>query len=287
VDEEAREIRTIHWGEAMSDHDNSNESPKNCGADEPNERCKENAIAPQTPVDRSTADEDGEHTAYNYESIIRKMLERAEAVRWEPIWRFVADSNHLLVIATWGGVIMSIIAVQGSDASLARSQRAWIAPLAMQFTEPLVSGQKQISVRVIYENTGKEPAIGIANMQSGKVIPLPPPPFDWDKLPVAENTTCLKLKPLPGQTVSYPSVPLAQYKQYDLSVNGENGSDVTSAAVDSILQARATIYVNGCFAYITSNTTHRSAYCFYLAPESGVPMDKWEFKNCATGNWAD
>jgi hypothetical protein len=158
----------------------------------------------------------------------------------------------------------------------------------MEFAEPLVANAKKISVKVTYQNTGKEPASGLVSAESGGPVDLPAGKVDWQNLSIPQNTTCDDLAPKRGSTVSYPSSTFAQFQQFGVIVkNKTTGQDATDRFANAVLNEQATLYINGCFAYFASGEPHRSAFCFYLFPDSDVSQSKWDFRFCATGNWAD
>jgi hypothetical protein len=173
-------------------------------------------------------------------------------------------------------------AVQQSDTAkltLVANQRAWIAPVLAQLTKP-VGALSPAGLRIIYENTGRQPALGFTHAEQGGGIL-----FDgknWEALRVGENTTCQNLKPEEGTNVVYPSVHFGNSFDYDVMPSKDE-----AAFANQILNGSRILWINGCFAYRTFGEKHKSAFCFYLLPAPEKPMSTWTFRNCPTGNFAD
>jgi hypothetical protein len=156
---------------------------------------------------------------------------------------------------------------------LARSQRAWIAPITAESDPdtPLIAGATQFSFRVIYQNTGREPALDVTTKEIVGAIPIQPAFHDWKHLGIPDNNTCDGLAPVRGNTTIYPSI-------YDTTnVRPYNGIPTgdPEKTIKEIIDGNLVLWINGCFAYATIESTHYSAFCFMFTPDDRKPLAKW------------
>jgi hypothetical protein len=148
-------------------------------------------------------------------------------------------------------------AMQSSRAALERSQRAWIAPIDAEIdpNTPLVLGATKISFRVVFQNTGKEPALDLTVNQQSGASHVPVGFSDWDKLSIPKNITCDDLTPVQGNMTVYPS---GASQPYYLYYNGIPDKDAETS-IREILTGVLVVWVNGCLVYRTIDTSHQSA----------------------------
>ena len=192
-------------------------------------------------------------------------------------------ATHQLADAAAQSKDISSRALQASQQALDRSQRAWIAPIDAQIDPetPLVAGAQKISFKVIYQNTGREPALDVNVNQALGILPVPIY-FDWSNAKIPENTTCDGLYPTRGGETIYPSISTTDHEYRD--VFPEIDAEKT---MKELISGARIFYINGCFAYMTIGAPHQSAFCFFLAPDERKMVAKWRFVSCRTGNWAN
>jgi hypothetical protein len=95
-------------------------------------------------------------------------------------------------------------ALQDSREALERTQSAWIGPVDAEIDPddtPLTARPAEIRLRVIYQNTGREPAIDVTFDAIGGAVPIPPGFSDWAHLQIPQNKR-VKDCPLPKGTSS-------------------------------------------------------------------------------------
>jgi hypothetical protein len=191
------------------------------------------------------------------------------------LWRHCPNTHQSLAVGTWALALFALWTVIDNRAALEESQRAWIAP-SVQLIGPIAKDQV-LKIRVIFGNSGKEPALNTVRQSSFGVAPLT---LTNDNTPImgrfADNNECASLSPKNGSLTVYPTS--ANYF-WDLlmPINID----------DDILNAKKLIFLNACFVYESFQKRHESAFCFYLRPEWGVPPDKWVFNHCPSGNYAN
>jgi hypothetical protein len=162
--------------------------------------------------------------------------------------------------------------------TLVAANRAWLSPTAAEFIVPLESGPN-IDLHVIYENTGKFPALGFNHAEKAGMLKIPAGFTDWDHIDVGANRTCDGLTPLDTGPTIYASVHFAGDLEYSTTMTPE--------LYNEVLGGIRVLWLNACFAYRTFDTPHQSAFCYFLLPDAGIPRSKWRFKSCPTGNCAN
>jgi hypothetical protein len=151
--------------------------------------------------------------------------------------------------------------------TLVAANRAWISPIGMGF-DGVVEIGKEVEIYVLYGNTGKEPARDI-NVIAHDYFTKPPGSTEgWDNIIVQKNVMCTQI---------YPSTPNTFRHSFRIE------KDWINADVQNIVLAW---YVQGCFIYRTFNQIKESAFCFFLYPRQGRPMNQWIWRVCSGGNHA-
>ena len=112
-------------------------------------------------------------------------------------------TDHYIAIATIILAIVAICTLVRNEITTRRSERAWISVLGATLGAPLEEG-KPIRFTVIFQNTGKQPAIDLAFNNQNAVITAPPYE-DWTGLSVSKNTSCEGLSPIEGEFVAAPN----------------------------------------------------------------------------------
>jgi hypothetical protein len=190
----------------------------------------------------------------------------------EKIWQGLRNTNVWLVLGTWVLAILGFISLRDARESVEISQRAWIAPMAANFSGQVVLGQPA-DYEVLYRNTGKTPAINVNHAEASNHIPMPN--LDAGEYPnIPPNKTCLGLSPESGADILYPATE-GDYRLY---------RQLRSDAINADLRNKKSLeYIQGCFAYETMCRRHHSPWCFFLQPINGQPINAWPFKNCPHG----
>lgn len=170
--------------------------------------------------------------------------------------------------------------------TLIATNRATLAPLTIEFDarNPPEVG-KPVSLVLVYQNTGKEPALGFHDrVETGRMEPPPPSTPSDNKF--GPNVRCDGLEPLPNGPVIYPSD--VQWRT-DIAVPKGMISDRLIQGPVQIPELWSIYipYVRGCMAYKTFGKTHRSGYCFFLSLEPGKKLTDLIFRTCADGASAD
>jgi hypothetical protein len=173
-----------------------------------------------------------------------------------------------------------------AEATLAAS-RAWVVPEQIVLSRALESGPPlKYQIRLV--NPGKEPAIGVVSY----VRPFGGP-YIADGSSTAnemeENETCSGLEPIASRGfVLYPSGSGNFWMPLDLPDNPEN-----RALIESVQKREKSLFIDGCFAYITATQKHTSAFRFILrdVPGPSFTTDKqgnevpaWNFNMALSGN---
>jgi hypothetical protein len=183
------------------------------------------------------------------------------------------------------------IALENSDRTLnetlVAANRATLAPLAVEFDarNPPEVG-KPVSLILMYQNTGKEPALGLHNRIETGMMEPPPPGIPPDNK-FGPNVQCDGLEPLPNGPVIYPS----GLRQWATAI-GVPKDTISERLIQGPIQIPELWsifipYVRGCMAYKTFGKTHRSGYCFFLYLEPGKKITDLVFRTCADGAYAD
>lgn len=165
-----------------------------------------------------------------------------------------------------------------AEKSLIAANRAWIAPDAVIILNKLALG-KPLNLGITYRNIGKEPATDVTyTFVAGRIVAKEQyPEWSASDLGVPENKMCEEQ--FTGDVgVAYPNSPDRYAVTYTIE------PEFTDTF---IIKAQTTYFVQGCIKYQTLGTIHHAAYCFYMHSVVGIPPEKWNFRFCPTGNYAD
>lgn len=173
--------------------------------------------------------------------------------------------------------------LEKTDHTLRLQQRAWVAPIHAELDWQHGSFKEgaRLNTVVRYGNIGKEPAIWFVAAQKAKTFPSPSDneyrswytTFTPDRI----EGICKQISANSQGLVVYPSGP----RDYDF------GSSTDEFIITpAILRGAEILYIEGCFAYRTLETEHKSQYCFMLVPRGSDP-NQWKFIDCVRGNTAD
>lgn len=159
--------------------------------------------------------------------------------------------------------------------------RAWISPRFFSIDGAVKDGQP-IIIKVLYDNAGKTPALDVEFHTEGRMINSndgsPLPVESYRNLKMGKNGSC-NSKSTVYAGVVYPASNTAGYIS-----KFATGEPNLAARV----RARTTVLaIQGCYRYNTQNSQHKSAFCSYLEPDTEKPLEQWQFKDCADGNYAD
>lgn len=95
--------------------------------------------------------------------------------------------------------------------------------------------------------------------------------------PVGPNEVCKIAKPQKSGGVIYPSTKV----EYHVIMAGEQ------TFTNEVLEGRELFYIRGCFGYRTFDSEHYSGFCYILDPGLHGAPEKWKFKFCSDGNFAN
>lgn len=174
-------------------------------------------------------------------------------------------------------------AAAAENAQIARdnyvaSQRAWVGPRnAKSSIAP--TADKDLPIILEYGNTGREPAI--ETVYDTDVFTATEEEDRTGKVTQRINAFIGKCKVMwkPDQAnVVYPSVGLSA-ASYNLTKNLEK-SDID----DDVISGVKSIVFTGCFSYKTTETIHRSWFCYFFKTGK-TEIAAWNI--CPTGNGAD
>jgi hypothetical protein len=160
--------------------------------------------------------------------------------------------------------------------ALVASQRAWIAPINALLEGEIELG-KPFHLQVVYENTGKTPAINIQVNYEYGVTDVPKARYAEPdiKFPIYKTCAIIENWRVPGFTV-YPSATQKYSEHFYIDKR-----------VTSQLARNKIFYIQGCFKYRTFDEIHQSPFCFYIDPNDGVPPHPLMLKTCSTSEAAN
>jgi hypothetical protein len=178
---------------------------------------------------------------------------------------------------------------QTAISALAAANRAWIAPSQMGLNRPLEEAGP-LTVILLAENTGREPAIDVVYAFNAFLIPYIREGSEPVSMP-DHNNTCSGLHPEPtGGTVIYPGKTNVQI------VHGFEDNPANRTLVGNVLARTASLIVEGCIAYRTYGSVHTSKFRFFLRDVEGAPSCgriapdeincRWRFNVTDLGNEA-
>jgi hypothetical protein len=194
--------------------------------------------------------------------------------------------EHWLALGTWALALVALLALWDSKDALEKSQRAWLAPITMAFDPDRSPTSEKLSLRLLYQNTGREPALNWTHREKGGAKLFKDDFNDWDNIDFAENKTCDNLTPRATSPSVYPS-PGGQWAE-SYYVDAVPDQNINAAALLAQVRSRERIlWINGCFAYTTIDKPHFSAFCYYLYPDRVLSFDRWKFRECPSGHWAN
>jgi hypothetical protein len=190
-------------------------------------------------------------------------------------------TDHYIAIATIILAIVAICTLVRNEITTRRSERAWISVLGAALGAPLEEG-KTIRFNVLFQNTGKQPAIDLAFNNQNAVITAPPYD-DWTGLSVSKNTSCEGLSPIEGEFVAAPN------SGGTVSIRGfDSGRGDTRITADkSLIDGVSHYYIRGCIAYVTFEEIHHTGFCLILQTRFGTESDKLIWRFCPSGNFAN
>ena len=156
------------------------------------------------------------------------------------------------------------------------SERAWVGPRNAK-TSSAPTSDKDLPIMLEYGNTGREPAVetvedtdvfAAADEENGDAIQR-----------ISNFIGKCKIMWKPDEAaVVYPSVGLSAANYTFTRIMDKSLID------DGVIGGKKTIYFTGCFSYKTTETIHRSWFCyFYRAGKT----DNANWNICQTGNGAD
>jgi len=150
--------------------------------------------------------------------------------------------------------------------------RAWVAPINFVFAN-LSDPDNPLKVRILYQNVGREPAIGV------KIA---------TRLLTLRNVTLLH-----NHWTDLPNWKDRALSSKDPSLTFENSIDtgvwnieeISPDAATEIKSLHAVFILRGCFSYETVGVRKNSSFCVFLNPAAGgKDISEWHFSACPAGN---
>lgn len=160
----------------------------------------------------------------------------------------------------------------------AKSQRAWLTVLP-RLTHQIRKGSP-ISIELVTENVGKEPAIGVNHHSVSMMFDMPEQldyaPEIWSpQFAEVIRQGCTLAVPANGRATIFPgSKPITP-------VQWDNVRDI-----QELVDGKKILVTYGCIGYITANERHFTSYCFFLAADQKSP-NIWHFGSAPIGNDAN
>jgi hypothetical protein len=160
--------------------------------------------------------------------------------------------------------------------SLVAGTRAWVVPTGAKVDGPLKAGTS-VRIKILYENTGREPAQHMRHIWAWNVIPVKTdaanvPYIGAEETPwPAQNLQCLGDVGEGGRPV-YPGS-----KNEDIRYIF-NGNPIFVS--QELIEKKASFVIFGCLVYQTFNVTRHSPYCFFFQPHRDRPIDDATMEFC-------
>ena len=190
----------------------------------------------------------------------------------------IIEANTKLVDAATKQAAAAAENAQVARNSYVASQRAWVGPRNVK-TSSAPTKDQDLPIMLEYGNTGREPAIeNVHDMETFTATD------EEDRAGIAAQRIGAFIKKCkvmwkPDQAeVVYPSVGLSA-ANYTLTIPMPK-SDID----DDVVSGVKTIFFSGCFSYKTTETIHRSWFCFFYKAGK-TQAGNWNI--CPTGNGAD
>jgi hypothetical protein len=207
---------------------------------------------------------------------------------------------------TWFTLLLVIVGVlqwrtlDKTDQTLRLQQRAWLEFITMQLAA-IPEKDQSIRFRIIYSNSGREPATDMNLVFDTKSIePYDAKNIDLADLTIPENTICRNILPIKGRRVVAPTG-----TGYSLSaIYADTAHGLTRVVADDrFLRGEHFYVIQGCAAYNTQEVIRYSSFCFILdrevtkilqppVPQPTPPLQSapavpeltnYRFESCASG----
>jgi hypothetical protein len=163
--------------------------------------------------------------------------------------------------------------------ALVANNRSWLSPERAEIITPFDISSK-FGFDIIYNNTGREPALAFtANEEVGEVL-KPKPTESW--FTVFHKDT---LKDMCSQTI-----PATEITVYPTPENHVYEVRTDKLISQDVVDGKNVQWVHGCFGYfspVSGKAIHRSEYCFLFIPgiANGRPIH--QSVSCMYGNKAN
>jgi type II secretory pathway pseudopilin PulG len=157
-------------------------------------------------------------------------------------------------------------------------RRAWVSPFALI---PTIAANVPVTLGISVENSGQSPATSVVHKFNGQTIDVPSGvrvSATWIAPQLPPNDSCTNGKIVEGTKIIYPSTVTGyQYRLETLTDPGE------MPIVNALVAGTKTLYIQGCFTYVTAVRPRYSKYCFFLIPNADG-HGHWDYGYCPTGN---
>lgn len=195
--------------------------------------------------------------------IIAWLCEKRRPITWFNALK-ATDKFSVALVAVG---FFQLLTFEKTDRTLRLQQRAWLGPVDAFLAAPMVKGQP-ISVGIVFENTGKEPALDVFNIAAGYGGG---PAYLQTTGPRDEGNFCMGIHPVDG----FPAIfPTANRKILAAMQN-------RVIADDGLIDGWRILIVTGCAAYATLGESHSSSYCFWLGLSTDPTTGLRQFNRCS------
>ncbi len=179
-----------------------------------------------------------------------------------------------------GGLYFVAMSLKEARVATIEANRAWIAVKTAGFIGKPEKVGDQFALAVPYSNIGREPALAARKFQESFWIDglnSPTEVMSAGALNIPINGTCSKVDFATGIGAIWP---LAGDEKPSTARDGEAIRTVT----DDLVRKRRLLGYHGCFIYETFGSTHRTGFCFFLAPAVDAPISQWVWSVCPGPN---
>jgi len=154
-------------------------------------------------------------------------------------------------------------------------ERAWIAIAGITVQGTPAIGER-IRVLMDYQNTGRSPAADLNIAQQMSYVDTHPVANTWG-FSNPKVTLCDNIRPLRGGETVFPGRVSQTFIPPELQTTYS----------ERLLNHRAILVWQGCFAYTTLGQAHVTRFCYWLRPEEGAAPANWTWNPCYGENSAD
>jgi hypothetical protein len=157
-------------------------------------------------------------------------------------------------------------------------RRAWVSPFALI---PTIAANVPVTLGISVENSGQSPATSVVHKFNGQTIDVPSGvrvSATWIAPQLPPNDSCTNGKIVEGTKIIYPSTVTGYQDRLETLTDPRE-----MPIVNALVVGTKTLYIQGCFTYVTAERPRYSKYCFFLIPNADG-HGHWDYGYCPTGN---